>query len=235
MNTWSKRGICIFLALCMMFGGLGITAFAESRATPPIIHPFPDVWPHTWYTSAALEMHERNIMLGIRPATAPSHAFWTYFLPSADMTRAMAVATLFRMEHGRVANSEDSRDNPFYDVPENAWFTPYVSWAYQNDIINGASEMYFAPRNPVTREAFVTMLHRYAQPDFVSGGGMVHFFPDAPQRSSWANDGLNWAIARGLLRGNGGRLNAQEVASRAECAVILQRFIAQYPIGSVES
>ena len=213
MKIWKKRTISVLLAVCMIFAGLSVSALAAPASAPAPI-PFFDVAWDAWYYSAALDMHRRNIMLGTSPGS---------FAPHADMSRAMAVAALFRLEHGRLANNTDSRNNPFHDVSINAWFAPYVSWAYRNDIVEGVAGAHFAPHEAVSREAFVMMLYRYADL------GLAHGTPNFPAHervSDWAAHAVQWAVAHEFLRGSGGRINGQGVASRAECATILMRFIA---------
>ena len=226
MNTRSKRAISVLLAFCMIFAGLSVSAFAGNSelseevtevASASMPFPFSDVPQEAWYTSAVLLMHSRNIMLGTSP---------NIFSPHTDMSRAMAVAALFRMEYGRPANSGDSRDNPFHDVPESVWFAPYVSWAYRNDIVNGDGGGYFVPYDAMTREAFATMLHRYVRPNY--GVRVSTLFPDIFEVSMWAEDGVHWAILHGFLRGtDAGMLNPQGATSRAEGAMILARFLDQ--------
>ena len=45
--------------------------------------------------------------------------------------------------------------------------------------------------------------------------------------SVWAVDAMAWAVENGLLKGDEtGALHPQDAASRAEVAIILQRFVA---------
>ena len=214
MNTRSKRGICILLALCMVFGGLTATAFAQS----PQPLPFTDVPQDAWYHPAVEYVYHNNIMYGTSPTT---------FAPYASMNRAMAAATLFRLEHGRAANAEDSRENPFYDVPENKWFAPYVSWAHSNNIVNGVGNNRFAPYDPVTREQFATMCQRYADYKGIvyPSVWLLYDFPDHDAVSDWAKSGMNVALVLGLIQGmDDGTLNPHRNINRAEAAMVLMRF-----------
>lgn len=43
--------------------------------------------------------------------------------------------------------------------------------------------------------------------------------------SSWAAEAMSWALETGLLRGDGSTLDPQGVATRAQVAVILQRYV----------
>ena len=213
MRTISKRGICILLALCVVFGNLTVTAFAGS----PQPLPFTDVPQGVWHHPAVEYVYHNSIMQGISPTT---------FEPYASMNRAMAVAALFRLEHRRTANAEDLRENPFYDVPVRKWFAPYVTWAHSNNIVNGVSNNHFAPYDPVTREQFVTMCQRY-----VHYKGLVYpdvwvlpDFPDHEAVSDWAQYSMNVALVLGLIQGMcDGTLNPLRNINRAEAAMMLMR------------
>lgn len=52
---------------------------------------------------------------------------------------------------------------PFEDVPENAYYTEAVLWAYENGITKGTTGTTFSPDGAVTRGQLVTILYRYWQ------------------------------------------------------------------------
>lgn len=52
---------------------------------------------------------------------------------------------------------------PFEDVPENAYYTEAVAWAYENGITRGTTDTTFSPDSAVTRGQLVTILYRYWQ------------------------------------------------------------------------
>ena len=203
-----KKYLASALILILCFA-LMTSASAQS----PQPSPFVDVHANDWFFEAVLYVHDNQIMQGTAADT---------FSPNADMSRAMAAATLFRHYHGRPATDEDIRDQQFSDIPPDLWFAPYVTWAYVKGIIGGVGNERFAPHESVTREQFVTMLHRFAQPDYWVSVQMT--FPDAAQLSAWAEDALHWAVAGDIIRGANGMLNPGQSMSRAECAVMLLRF-----------
>jgi len=197
----------------MAFGGLTATAFAESRQP----FPFTDVPLDVWYRPAVEYVYRNNIMGGTSPTT---------FAPGANMSRAMAAATLFRLEHGRMANAEDSRENPFHDVSASEWFAPYVTWAHSNDIVNGVGNDRFAPHDAVTREQFAVMCQRYAHYKEIAYPAvwLLWDFPDYDAVSEWAKGGMNTAVVLGLIQGTDeGTLNPCGNISRAEAATMLMR------------
>ena len=153
----------------------------------------------------------------------------TTFAPAANVTRAQVVATLFRLHHERIAGAGDLRDTPFDDVANGEWYAPYIAWASANEIVMGIGNGQFAPNDPVTREQFATILHRFATSngtDVTIPADFALDFPDAALLSSWAEVGLTWANYNGLIRGTAsGVLNPGGTTTRAECAAILMRFL----------
>ena len=211
----TKRTVCILLAICMILSVLTTGTLATGQADSTL--PFTDVSPSAWYHSAVRYVYQREIMRGISPTT---------FDPNGDVSRAMVAASLFRSYHGRSAGVEDSRENPFDDVPASAWFAPYVSWAYSAGIVDDIGGGHFAPHNIVTREQFATMLHRYAAPNYWVSVQMA--FQDTGEWSDWAADALHWTVSHGILRGTSdGLLNARGNVNRAECATMLMRFLTE--------
>ena len=79
----------------------------------------------------------------------------------------------------------------------------------------------------ITREQMAVMLYRYAQYKGldVSQTSDMADFPDKDSVSEFAEKAFGWAVANGLIKGDQGRLNPQGSAARAQCAVIIQRFM----------
>ena len=51
----------------------------------------------------------------------------------------------------------------FRDVPEGAWYAPYVNWALANGIVSGTSATTFSPDAKITRQDMAVMLYQYTQ------------------------------------------------------------------------
>jgi len=223
MNKWKKRSISLLLAICMVFGVLSVSALAAEAELEPMSNlPFTDVQSGDWFFPAVQFVHTNGVMSGTSPTT---------FAPNQNFSRAMVVATLFRIYHGRPANASDSRQNPFHDVSVESWFAPYVTWANNNGIAGGVGEGYFAPLQNVDRQQFATMLHRYAQTmtnmdtTVRQGLGWISF-SDRNQIQSWATNALIWANYHGFITGRpGGLIAPGGNATRAEAATILMRFM----------
>ena len=73
-----------------------------------------------------------------------------------------------------------------------------------------------------------TIFQRYAgfKGMETSGRGDLSQFGDTGALSNWAQEGVSWAVGAGLISGKGdGVLDPQGATTRAEAAVILQRFL----------
>lgn len=96
------------------------------------------------------------------------------------------------------------------------------AWAMEagvSDGTNGGSAM--------SRQQMVTFLHRYGQMKgyALTGSTELGSFPDGSAVSGYAQEPLSWAVANGIVAGTSqGTLNPGGTATRAQFAVILQRF-----------
>ena len=152
----------------------------------------------------------------------------TTFEPDTTMTRAMLVTVLWR-----AAGMPRQGTNPFYDVPENVWFTDAVKWASDCNLVNGMQEGKFCPQENITREQMAAILYRYAQYNAqdVSGMADLSAFPDELTVSGWAENAMCWAVAKGIIgglqTGETSILLPQGNATRAQVATILMRFLQE--------
>jgi len=149
----------------------------------------------------------------------------------------MAVATLYRIVHGGTAVEVPYARNRqiFTDVNVGAWHSPYVAWAYDNNIVSGVGNNRFAPNANITREQFATIMFRFA--DFmdydteVKQGSQWNSFTDRDRISTWAGarEALQWANYHGLITGRTSTtIVPRGTATRAEASAILTRFIETF-------
>lgn len=128
----------------------------------------------------------------------------TSFSPNAEMTRAMIVTVLARLEG--------------VDTSKGAtWYEAGQQWAMENGISDGTNMM-----GSLTREQLAAMLYRYAGSSAVNGE--ITGFSDTAKISDWAEDAMLWAVQNGIIVGSNGVLNPQGKATRAEVATMLMRF-----------
>lgn len=143
------------------------------------------------------------------------------FDPNGSMTRAMLVTVLWRFE-----GSPKEGENSFTDLTA-GWYIDAVAWAAKNGIVTGVGDNKFNPNGSITREQMAAIIYRYAQKKGfdTTNRGDLKSFPDGAKVSSYATDAIGWTVAESIINGNGGRLDPQGNATRAQVATILMRFI----------
>lgn len=192
----------------------GIAAAGSGSGLGASASQFSDLAAGSWYYEAVRSALKNGLMNG-----TSAHTF------SADMpmTRAMLVTILWRM-----AGQPDAKASPFTDVVSGSWYAKAVYWAYDRGLVTGVSETVFAPNEPVTREALVTILCRYAalKQSLPAAGDELSRFADGKQVSAYARNAVNWALQTGLLTGvSETKLSPKGLATRAQIAVLLERFL----------
>ena len=176
--------------------------------------PFTDVKADDWFYEAVKYAYDNKLMDGTSSTT---------FAPLMTTNRAMIVTILWRLEGSPVVNYAMN----FSDVESGVWYTEAVRWAAAEGIVKGYSDTVFAPDDTVTREQLATILYRYAEyKEYdVSAKGDLTTFADGSTVSTWAADGMTWAVGAELITGkDGGKLDPTGTATRAEVATILMRF-----------
>lgn len=192
----------------------GIAAAGSGSGLGASASQFSDLAAGSWYYEAVRSALKNGLMNGTSAHT---------FSPDMPMTRAMLVTILWRM-----AGQPDAKASPFADVVSGSWYAKAVYWAYDRGLVTGVSETAFAPNEPVTREALVTILYRYAalKQNLPAAGDELGRFADGKQVSAFARNAVNWALQTGLLTGvSKTKLSPKGLATRAQIAVLLERFL----------
>ena len=193
----------------------GDTTDVEEPETPinPTTDSFTDLPNDHWAMDGITYVLEEGLMNGTSNTT---------FSPDAQMTRAMLVTVLYRM----AGEPEVSGSTDFVDVADGQWYTDAVIWAQDKGVVEGIGGQRFDPEGAITREMLAEVLYRYTEAAKPASNG-ISDYPDGGQVSAWAVDGMNWAVAQGVIRGQGdGNLAPAKTATRAEIATILQRMTA---------
>jgi hypothetical protein len=129
----------------------------------------------------------------------------TTFNPNGSITRQQMWMILARLSGASPANMAEARE-----------------WAMSSGVTDGTNG-----GNAMTRQQMVTFLYRYAQNrGYTTGGGTsLDSFPDNATVSAYAREPLAWAVGNGIVAGTSdGNLNPGGSATRAQFAMILQRF-----------
>lgn len=146
----------------------------------------------------------------------------TEFSPRAPMKRGQLATVLWRLE----LKPEESGSS-FGDVSDKAYYTEAAEWGANAGIIEGVGNNNFAPNRNVSRQELVTMMFRYAKYLKMDTTNSVDLsaFPDGDEVSTFADEAMKWAVAKGIITGKSGRLDPKGEATRAEVAAIIQRFV----------
>ena len=182
--------------------------------------PYVDVVKDDWFYNAAYYNYFAGTMTGTDP---------THFSPYATLVRAQFATILHRIE----GKPDAAYTNRFPDVPDGQFYSTAVLWAADAKVVTGYTDSgYFGTSDPITREQMVVMMYRYA--DYkkydISKTADLSSFSDAGQVSGFAETAMKWAVENGIIEGkentdNSYRLDPQGSTSRAECAIIIQRFM----------
>lgn len=159
---------------------------------------FKDVPQNSWFASAVQYVTSNSLMNGTST---------TAFSPSASMSRGMLMTVLARYA------GESTEGGT-------VWYEKGMNWAKNKGISDGS-----APNRNITREQLAAMLYRYAgEPD---GAADLFAYTDAGAVSAYAEKAVQWCVKNGILTGKtSSTLAPKATATRAECAVMLQRFAA---------
>ena len=176
---------------------------------------FTDVADDAWYAAAV----KSCVVKGLFSGTSD-----TAFSPDAGMTRGMLATVLHRM-----AGKPAAVGKAFTDVEHGVWYADAVAWASANGIMDGYGAGQFGVNDPVTREQLVAVLYRYAKSPAVTGADLSGF-TDAADVSGFAASAMQWAVQTGVVSGagDGTVLSPKSGATRAEVAVLLERFGAKF-------
>ena len=178
------------------------------------INPFVDVLESDWFFEAVEYACINNLMKG----TAADQ-----FSPGYPTTRAMFVTVLWRFD-GAPA---ETGVNTFTDVIDGQWYTDAVLWANNRGIAVGYGDGLFGSEDAITREQAVTMLKSYAQKEDAAEYEKADLsaFADYGDISTWALDGMLWAVSVGMINGRDDNILAPAATStRAEMATMFMRF-----------
>lgn len=177
---------------------------------------FQDVTAEEWFYEAVDYMASEGCILGISQ---------THFGPALEMNRASFVTLLGRLEgvENTVAQTR------FADVPVDSFYSGYVQWADEKNIVKGMTETMFGPAEPVNRAQMVTFLYRYVVSEGIDvtvadPEAILAQFPDGDTLPDWAVAPFAWAIDRGIINGVDGKLAPASTTNRAQVAVMLYRF-----------
>lgn len=180
---------------------------------------FTDVKKENWFYPAVSYVMNKGLMTGMVNGG---------FAPNEELSKVQFAVVLYRME----GSPEVSLSANTLAIPENAYYAPAVFWADQTGLLDGLQGTSVKPEDKITREEMITMLFRYAQQKGFDTQERADLsqFADAEKVSPSAKEAVSWAVATGMISGEGKDrlLNPQGSASRAVCAAMITHLCETY-------
>ena len=173
--------------------------------------PFTDVAADRWSYTYIKQMYDAGVVSGMTPTT---------FEPAGDVTRAQFVTMLAGLAKADVSQYPATS---FRDVPEGAWYAPYVNWALANGIVSGTSATTFSPDAKITRQDMAVMLYQYTQRyDVALQQQTVTPFMDESSISAYALPAVQVLHRAGVISGMpDGSFQPLGTATREQACVVL--------------
>lgn len=185
----------------------------RTEALPKLGTPlalFTDIDPSAYYIEALSWAVEQGITTGVGANS---------FAPGRVCSRAQIVTMLWR----NAGEPEPAIETPFCDVPEDAYYSKAVLWAYEQGITTGTSSSTFSPDEICTRSQIVTLLWRAEgcpQPE-----ARHTPFTDA-ESDSFYYTAMLWAYEQGITSGVSDTSFAPaNSCSRGEAVTFLHRYV----------
>ena len=179
-------------------------------------NPYSDVSDSYWAYDAIRFVTEKELFQGVSGGG---------FAPEMTMSRSMLATVLYRAAGSPAVTTSAG----FTDVPAGKWYSDAVNWAASKGIVKGVGGNRFAPDDNVSREQIATILYQYVLSTGETAkadASVLAVYGDNASVSSWAADGMAWAVKEGIITGKPGSLLAPtDSATRAEVATMLMRFL----------
>jgi len=197
-----KRWIALFFAIVLSFIFAADTSSAER---------YDDVKPGDRFYDSINFIADRGLI----------DASGGNFNPGVNVDKATVVTAFYRL-----AGSPSVTYMPvFTDVPAGQRHSASAVWANEIGMLVENGDGRFGPNDVVTRQQLAAMMFRFADiksPQTADLGG----FTDRGDLNAWAEKGMGWSVARGLITGaTGATLDPTGGVTRAQFADTLQRFV----------
>ena len=177
-------------------------------------NPFIDVHESDWFYDSVKYVYINKMMNGVTS---------DIFAPEGNITRAMFVTVLYRME-----KEPQAQASPFSDIAGGSYYEKAVAWANANGIVKGVSDAEFAPDESITREQMAAMIYRYAaykKMDLSAGESTnILSYADYSDISDYAVSAMRYAAGSGIINGmTADTLSPKGISTRAQAAAVFMR------------
>ncbi|MEG1501189.1 MAG: S-layer homology domain-containing protein, partial [Clostridiales bacterium] len=114
----------------------------------------------------------------------------------------------------------DKGDSPFKDINPEDWFSKYIEYVYENELMEGIAEGQFAPSLTTTRAMITTVFWRIeGKPETTA----TNSFPDL--HADWYKVAVNWAAEHDIVLGyENGNFGPMDNITREQLASIIWRY-----------
>ena len=99
-----------------------------------------------------------------------------------------------------INKNNDSWENPFEDVSENAWYYGPIKFSNQNNLLTGITDNEFAPKAPMTRGMLAQVLYKHSQDDSTKNYSLL--FSDVKESAYYYN-AIAWICENNISAGMG--------------------------------
>ena len=220
----AKRMLSMLLALLTVCSCVPVYVLANDAASAGGSLPFGDVAEGKWYTEGVKFCYANGVVSGVTANT---------FEPSTNLSRGMFVVMLAAAVDADLTTYAGKTS--FKDVKTTSWYANAVEWAYKNGYVSGIGEGYFSPKTDITREQMCVLLTAYMKKNeytVVLNNGVLNKFTDTSKISSWAKEGVIYAVSAGLMSGTTDTtVSPKVVITRAQATTIMMQFLRNYYYG----
>ena len=189
----------------------GYLAVDIGQAFITYANPFVDVKETDFFYDAVLWAVNHEPLITTGTST-------TKFSPGKDCTREQVVTFLWR---ALACPEPTNTQNPFQDVPADAYYTKAVLWAVENGITTGKSKTKFGVGDPCNRAQVVTFLWRakYCPEPTITQNP----FKDVPADAYYTKAVL-WAVEKGITKGTSKtKFSPDQTCNRGQVVTFLYR------------
>lgn len=171
---------------------------------------FKDIENVKWAQESINKLYKKGVISGTDKET---------FSPDENVTRTQFVKMLvcaFDVLNEKAVSK-------FTDVSEKSWSYPYVSSAYEAELVKGISEKYFGADESITRQDAAVMVYRFMKKYAITFDNVKsNDFADKSEIADYALEAVDYMSANSIINGVGdGRFDPNGVCTRAMAAKII--------------
>ncbi len=206
-----KKLFSIFLVITMIITMVHVSVSAAAKEEPATdAVQFSDM-PDNWSAAALKNAAANGLLMGSNGK----------ILPDEPLTRAQMAAVIVRA-FGATAKGDIKN---YTDVNPASWYADDMAKAHKMGIMNGSSGKLYPDAYITRQEVFAIMARAFK---LEPSETINKTFIDADKLSDWARGEIYAVVNAGYVRGDNGMLNPQGYITRAQFAVVFDRFVVQY-------